>query len=112
VTEAAYGPTWYVNDRYDGPTDFGYPAEWDAFPGHYRSHNPWFTNSRVVLRKGALLLVQPGGHESPLVPLPDGSFREGEDELGPERYRFDTIVDGVALRMLHSGEALYRFFTP
>ncbi len=46
------------------------------------------------------------------MPLPDGAFREGVDERGPERYRFDAIVDGVALRMQHSGETFYRFFTP
>ncbi|MDQ3547279.1 MAG: beta-lactamase family protein, partial [Chloroflexota bacterium] len=112
VTEATHGPDWFVNDRYDGPTSFDYPAEWDAFPGHYRSHNPWFSNSRVILHKGALAIVFPGGNAEPLMPLPDGSFREGDDERRPERYRFDTLVDGVALRMLHSGETFYRFFTP
>ena len=112
VTEATYGPARFVNARYDGPMSFDYPAAWDAFPGHYSSHNPWFSNSRVILRKGVLTLVFPGGNEEPLKQLPDGSFREASDEQSPERYRFDTIVDGVALRMLHSGEAFYRFFTP
>lgn len=112
VTEAAHGANWYINNRYAGETAFDYPAEWDAYPGHYRSHNPWFSNSRVVLRKGSLSLVYPSGHEEPLVPLPDGSFRLGTDEQSPERFRFDAIVDGVALRMHHSGETYYRFFTP
>lgn len=112
VTEASFGPDWYVHERYDGPTNFDCPAEWNAIPGHFRSHNPWFSNSRVILRKGALVLVYPSGSEEPLVPQPDGSFRAGDDERSPERYRFDTIVDGVAQRMLHSGETFYRFFTP
>ncbi len=112
VSEAAYGESWFVNERYAGPTTFDYPSEWDAFPGHYRSHNPWFSNYRIVLRKGGLRLVYPSGHEVPLMPLPNGSFREGDDERSPECYRFDAIVDGTALRMLHSGETFYRFFTP
>ena len=112
VSEVTYGANWYVNDCSAGPTAFDYPAEWDAFPGHYRSHNPWFSNYRIILCRGALSIVYPNGHEEPLVPLPDGSFREGDDERGPERYRFDAVVDGVALRMQHSGETFYRFFTP
>jgi hypothetical protein len=54
VVEAFHGPDWYVNERYAGPTTFDYPQEWDAHPGHYRSHNPWRSNFRVVLCKGAL----------------------------------------------------------
>ncbi len=112
VTEAMFGPDWFVNDHYDGPTSFDYPAEWDAYPGHYRSHNPWFSNLRIVLRQGKLATISGHGHEEPLSPMPDGSFRAGEDDRSPERYRFDTIIDGVTHRILHSGETYYRFFTP
>jgi CubicO group peptidase (beta-lactamase class C family) len=69
VMEAFHGPDWYTNDRYAGPTTFDYPKEWDAYPGHYRSHNPWLSNFRVVLRKGALALIAPSGDEEPLVSL-------------------------------------------
>ena len=47
--EAFHGPDRYVHERYAGPTTFDYPQEWDAYPGHYRSHNPWPPNFRVVL---------------------------------------------------------------
>jgi hypothetical protein len=44
--------------------------------------------------------------------LADGTFQIGEDKLSPERLRFDTIIDGQALRALLSGSEYYRFFTP
>jgi len=100
----------------DEPEDAGLPEEYEAFIGHYRAHNPWFTNFRVVARDGDLVLIAPGGVEAPeaepvLVPLPDGSFRVGETAT-PERIRFDTFVDGVAIRATLSGGHYYRTFTP
>jgi len=111
VVEAFRGPDWYTNDRYTGPTTFDYPEEWDAYPGHYCSHNPWLTNFRVVLRKGALALIHPSGDEEPLVSLGDGIFRVGEEERSPERIRFDTILNGQALRANLSCGDYYRTFT-
>jgi len=92
------------------------PEEYEAFVGHYRAHNPWFSNFRVVARDGKLLLIAPGGVEAPeaepvLVPLRDGSFQLGEAAT-PERIRFDTFVDGVAIRATLSGGRYYRTFTP
>jgi CubicO group peptidase (beta-lactamase class C family) len=112
VVEVFHGPEWYVNARYDGPTTFAHPAEWAAYPGHYRAHNPWRTNFRIVIRKDALLLIEPSGDEEPLTPLELGLFRVGTDEYSPERLRFDTIVDGYALRTRASSCEYYRFFTP
>jgi hypothetical protein len=83
------------------------PEEWHAYPGHYRAYNPWYTNFRVVLREGELLVILPWGLELPLEPLPDGRFRAG-DEWSPERVRFDAVVDGQALTADFSGEAYYR----
>jgi len=111
VVEVFHGPDWYTNERYAGPTTFDYPREWDAYPGHYRSHNPWFSNFRVVLRKGALALIHPSGREEPLVPLGSGVFRVGEDDRSPERIRFDTILNGRALHADLSCGDYYRRFT-
>jgi hypothetical protein len=87
------------------------PPEWRAYPGHYRNHNPWFTNFRVVLRGASLLLIWPGGRELVLLPRDDGSFQVGEGM--PETLRFDTVVDGEAWRATFGGsDAYYRFFTP
>jgi CubicO group peptidase (beta-lactamase class C family) len=111
VVETYYGADWYINGAYIGPRMFDYPPEWDGFPGHYRSHNPWQTNFRVILRKGALWLVWPSGSEEPLTPLPDGLFRVG-DRLSAERLRFDQIVNGLALCANLAACDYYRFFTP
>jgi hypothetical protein len=58
-------------------------------PTRYCSHIPWeINNFRILLRKGARWLVRPNGDEEPLLPLPDGSFRLGE-EPSPEHVRFE-----------------------
>lgn len=84
-----------------------------SFVGQYRSHDPWTTNFRVVLRGDRLWLTfaaAPDGFddEQPLVERRDGSFRVGADRLGPERVRFDTVVGGRALRAWLSGWDYYR----
>lgn len=121
VVEVWHGGDWFAGDGYAGPTEFGYPAAWDAYLGHYRSHNPWATNFRVVARKGRLWLTMPGapldsiGGEEPLEPigpLADGRFRVGDDPASPERLSFDAVVEGQALRAILSGGPYYRFFTP
>jgi D-alanyl-D-alanine carboxypeptidase len=112
VVEAFHGSDWYTHERYTGPSGFAPPAEWDAYPGHYRSHNPWHSNFRVVLRKGELCLVEPWGEEENLVPLGDGVFRVGREAQSPERLRFDAVLQGRALRANLSGCDHYRTFTP
>ncbi len=112
VVEVFHGPDWYTNERYTGPTTFDHPQEWGAYPGHYRSFNPWLSNFRVVLRKGALALVEPSGSEEPLAPLGGGVFRVGEDDRSPERIYFDTILNGRALHANLSCGDCYRTFTP
>jgi len=108
VVEAYCGPDWYVKERYEGPRAFDHPAEWAAYTGHYRSHNPWNTNFRVVLRKGELKLIYPSGEEKSLVPVDDGEFRVGDEEACPERIRFDVIVENQALRANFSCGEYYR----
>jgi hypothetical protein len=112
VVELMHGADWYAGERYDGLRSFPYPPEWDAYAGHYRMHNPWLTNFRVLVRKGALWFVWPWGDEDPLTPLDDGSFRVGWDTYSPERLYFDQVAGGVALRATLSGCHYYRFFTP
>ena len=88
-------------------------AELEATAGHYRSHNPWTTNFRIVMRGDEQWLIFAGAPdgfdtEQPLVPSEDGSFRVGEDPGSPEALRFDTVVDGRALRAWLSGWPYYR----
>ena len=111
VVEACHGGDWYAGERYAGPRTFEYPAAWDAYPGHYRSHIPWQTNFRVLLRKGGLWLVWPAGSEESLTPVGERVFRVG-DEASPERLRFGQMVDGRALCANLSGSDYYRFFVP
>ncbi len=108
VVAAAHGADAY---RRDGAPTAAFPTpseDWNAYPGHYRAYNPWYSNFRVVLRAGELVLIFPWGMELPLTPLPDGRFRAGEEEWSPERIRFDAVVDGEALRVDFTGEAYYR----
>ena len=89
------------------------PTTLREIAGHYRSHNPWTSNFRVVLRGDQAWLIFPSPPqgfraEQPLVPLPDGSFRIGDDPATPERARFDSLADGRALRAWLSGWPYYR----
>lgn len=113
VAEVTYGPDWYRGARYAGPTTFATPPVWAAFPGHYRSHNPWNTNFRVGLRKGQLWLFWPDGREETLEPAATG-FRPTADAATPLRLTFDWVADGQALRARWNDgdDFLYRFFTP
>ena len=107
-----HGARWYPAVGHDGPTEFDTPPEWNAFPGHYRSHNPWQPGFRIVLRQGALWLISPWGEETLLHPHGDG-FHSHDEPEGPEFFVFDTVVDGQALRVRSpGGETFYRFFTP
>ncbi|CAN5259892.1 hypothetical protein BH18ACT12_BH18ACT12_15210 [soil metagenome] len=113
VTELWHGGRRYVREG-AVPRQLPEPSEGLlAIAGHYRSHNPWTTNFRVVLRGDRPWLIfaaAPDGFddEQPLVPSPDGSFRVGEDPGNPEGLRFDTVVDGRALRAWLSGWPYYR----
>jgi CubicO group peptidase (beta-lactamase class C family) len=90
------------------------PPEWDAYPGRYRSHNPWLPTFLVAVSAGALVLGADwlnGSERLPLTALDDGLFRVGDSEWSPERLRFDTILDGLAQRATLSGMPYYRAFT-
>jgi hypothetical protein len=95
-----------------GPPLGPVPPAWAAFPGHYRSYNPWLSNFRVVLRGDRLVLVYPWGREHALTSTGDARFRVGEDERSPEWLAFDTVLEGQALRAILSGAEYYRVFTP
>jgi D-alanyl-D-alanine carboxypeptidase len=109
---------WHGADRYmragSAPRPLPEPPrELRAIAGHYRSHNPWTTNFRVVVRGHRAWLVfasEPDGFddEQPLAAAPDGSFRVADDPGNPEHVRFDTEVGGRALRAWLSGWPYYR----
>ena len=74
VVEVFHGPDWYIREGYSGPRSFHYPEAWETYLGHYRTYNFGLTNFRIVLRKGALLLIYPSGGHEVLTPLDDGLF--------------------------------------
>lgn len=112
-----HGPDRYVRSgRVRRPGPRAVASEWQAFVGHYRSHDPWASNVRVFVRGGALWLQDVAHdamrhHERALDPLPDGSFRVGEG-WSPDRVRFDTVIDGRATRAVYDCAPFYRTFTP
>jgi len=113
VMEAFHGPDWYINDSYNGPTTFQISDTWKTYAGHYRSHNPWISNFRIIVRKESLLVVWPSGDSHKLVPISNHVFRVGEDERLPERITFDSFINSdCALRANFSGCDYYRTFTP
>jgi hypothetical protein len=112
VSEAYYGPDWYTREGFQRPEVPAYPETWNAYPGHYRSHNPWLTNFRVILRKGTMFLVYPLGDEELLYPVDANVFRVGTAPRSPEFIRFDLILDGKAMRANLSGGDYSRTFTP
>ncbi len=118
TAEHRYAELWHGDARY---TRAGVqprplrdpPPELVAISGHYRSHNPWTTNFRVILRGDQPWLVfsaAPDGFndEQLLVAADDGSFRVGTDAANPEVLRFDTVPEGRALRAWLSGWPYYR----
>jgi len=107
VTQAVYGPDWYLSEKYKGPKTFEAKKEWDAFVGHYHNDSPWYGDTRVVMRKGQLFL----DGAQPLVPRGDGKFGLGDPEA-PDWISFESIVDGRAMRLNFSGIIFRRLFTP
>jgi hypothetical protein len=107
VVEAFLGERWWTNELYSGPKSFDYPKEWEAYVGHYRADSPWYGSTRIVIRKGKLLVEG----EQPLAQIEPGVFRT-EGDVSADHITFDTIVNGKALHLDYSGIDFYRTFTP
>lgn len=110
-----HGPMIYLREGIPTPDDLlpdnmpPAPPEWAALPGHYRSHAPYVSNFRILLRRGLLHLAWPNGGEELLTP--QSSAGRASDwfavappgQSTPERIRFDPIVGGQALRAQWAG---------
>jgi CubicO group peptidase (beta-lactamase class C family) len=103
----------------DDPGDTGGGVATDPTPhqaiavGAWRSHDPWTPFFRIEARGTDLWLVFPWApdgfdDEQILVPMARGWYRVGADRGGPERLRFDTVIDGLARRAWLSGWDYYR----
>ena len=84
-----------------------------SYCGHYRSHNPWLTNFRIVQRRDHLLFIFPSGEELELLPDGENTFLLKTDESGLlyEKLSFSAVIEGRALFVNFSGSTYYRFFT-
>jgi hypothetical protein len=110
VIALTHGGAWFPRDGASSLPDKPHPAEWNAYVGHYRTTHAWFNNFRIVVRHGVLYLMQPAGGQTQMEPLGHGLFKE--EGPSAERLRFDSIVEGQALRANLSGVDYYRVFTP
>ncbi len=63
VVEAGHGGDLYRREGMPAAPAPTAPAEWSAYPGHYRAYNPWYSNFRIVLRNGELIVIFPWGLE-------------------------------------------------
>jgi D-alanyl-D-alanine carboxypeptidase len=111
VVEVFHGARWWTNAGYTGPKTFQYPAEWDAYAGHFHSDSPWYESTRLVIRKGQLLVeglqsLEAVEAEGPRV------FRVAGQRIDVDRVVFDSVVDGRAMRASYSGIEFFRALTP
>lgn len=107
VVEAFHGSRWWTNERYAGPKKFDYPKDWDGYTGHYNSDSPWYGSTRVVIRKGRLLL----GGDQELEAVEPRVFRFAGDPADADRITFDSFVNDQATRMNVSGIEFFRAYT-
>lgn len=113
VVEVLHGDAWLRGDRWTGGDPEPAPPAWSAYPGLYRSQNPWAPVLRVALRKGRLAALWPAAVEDQgkgeLIPLDDGWFAIGAVE-DPQRIRFLGEIEGKAVVAEVNGGRWYRSF--
>lgn len=109
VTDVSHGALWYASEKFPGPFRPAAPKAYAAFVGHFVNNGPEGPVARVFVRNGRLMmLLDESPAAQPLEPLAPAVFRIGKITYSPERARFDTVVDGQALRLFISGVPLYR----
>ncbi len=107
VVEAFHGADWWTNERYAGPKNFDFPKDWETYTGRYKSDSPWYGGTRLVIRKGRLLI----DGEQPLLQISPGVFRP-EGGSTADRMVFDSVMNGKASHFNYSGIDFYRIYTP
>jgi CubicO group peptidase (beta-lactamase class C family) len=113
-SEMSHGADWYTKEGASVPENVTAPAEYRAYVGRYQNHNAEGPDVRVFVRRGRLMVTPATSlsFASELVPVSAGVFRPESPSHSPERYRFDTLDDGVALRLQVTGVPLYRVDLP
>jgi CubicO group peptidase (beta-lactamase class C family) len=111
VTSVSQGAQWYAAEGFRDPIQPPAPKEYAFYVGHFVNNGPEGPVARVFVRNGRLMMLLSEDEDAapePLEPLGPGLFRIGKAEYSPERARFDTVIDGEALRLFVSGVPLYR----
>jgi D-alanyl-D-alanine carboxypeptidase len=111
VTSVSQGAQWYAAEGFPDPIQPTVPKEYASYVGHFVNNGPEGPVARVFVRNGRLMMLLSEDEEAapePLEPLGPALFRIGKAEYSPERARFDTVIDGQALRLFVSGVPLYR----
>lgn len=82
--------------------------------GHLRNHSDEGPEVRVFVRRGRLMVtpVSNAALATELVAIGPATFRLASPEHSPERYVFDTLDDGLTLRLQITGVPLYRMDVP
>lgn len=108
VVAVSHGPDWYHGESYHGPIEFKTPPELAPFVGRYENHNPEGDPVEIFIRNGRLYMANGRSEATELKQYGADLFGPTRPDFNPERYRFDSIVDGQALRMFASGMPMYR----
>lgn len=111
VTSVSQGAQWYAAEGFPDPIQPPAPKEYASYVGHFVNNGPEGPVARVFVRNGRLMMLLSEDEDAtpePLEPLGPDLFRIGKAEYSPERARFDTVIDGEALRLFVSGVPLYR----
>lgn len=112
--EVSNGADWYVKEGAAADRKLTLPAEYRAYVGRYRNHSDEGPDVRIFARRGRLVMapVESAAQAMELEPVGPASFRPVSPSFSPERFSFDTVEDGVALRLRMSGVPLYRMDVP
>jgi hypothetical protein len=112
--DMSHGADWYTKEGAAGPENPTPPADYRAYVGRYQNHNDEGPDVRVFVRRGRLMVTPAtnASFASELVAISPGLFRLESPSHSPERYRFDTLDDGVTLRLQITGVPLYRVDLP
>jgi D-alanyl-D-alanine carboxypeptidase len=115
ASEVSQGAAWYTTSAFNGKIESAAPPEYSAYVGHFENNGVEGPVARVFVRNGRLLIdlgfegLQPKALQATDHP---GEFRIAEPDYNPALLRFDTVIEGHALRLDFSGVPLYRKDTP
>jgi D-alanyl-D-alanine carboxypeptidase len=111
VSGVSQGARWFAADGFPARLLPSVEHQYVSYVGHFMSNGPEGPVARVFVRNGKLMMLlseDEAATPQPLEPLGRGLFRIGKEAYSPERARFDTWVEGQALRLFISGVPLYR----